>query len=145
MPLYVIPPAGTSAASLFTGTPIVDPARPPAILAFARSTKTGAIESLFVGEHPIDAMVKRQCRTRRGTGAAALDVGNLFHEIVKHDDSAADQARAEALRIMKPLIDAGFVDSVGVQIESNQDKDFLGAFLVYRNTQTAERGREKIL
>lgn len=140
----VIPPAGVSAASFFTPTTFVDPARPPAILADKLDTTTGEFESLLEGRDPTDAAIAFHFRVRRGSGVAVVDIGQRFADIKKNDDAAAQSIRFEIERILKPFVDDGLVRLARLSVEADPDTDFGAAYVEYINTRTTQRRRQLV-
>jgi hypothetical protein len=139
MPAYVIPPAGVSAASFFTTTPFVDPARPPAILADDIDPKTGELRSLFTSVHPVDAAIQYQFRVKRGSGACVLEQGQAFDSIKKNTSSAPNDLRFEAQRILQPFVDRGDAEIVTLEVAGGEaEKDRGAVFVQYRNLRTGK-------
>lgn len=140
MPDYIIPPAGVSAASFFTPGTIVDPAKPPAMLADDLDVATGELRSLFSRVHPVDAAVVEQLRLHRGSGAAVEDEGTLFRKFDKVYDNTAAAVEDEIRRALKPLVDRRDIRIDTVAVESGVDDPTMVASVgEYTNLHTDER------
>ncbi len=134
---YVIPPAGVTAASFFTPTPFVDPAKPPALLADNIDPKTGEFRSIFTAPHYVDAAIVTQFRTRRGSGAAVQNDGQALDEVKKNDANAPDAIRHEINRVLKPFVVRGDIEIRKIDVEAGETFGIQGSALVeYLNLRT---------
>lgn len=141
----VIPPAGTSAASLFTPVSYADPADPPVLLADDIDPATGELASLFTRIHPVDAMVVEAFRFERGSGAAVQNDGQRFLDIKKVGPSTARQMEDEARRVLQPLVDRQDVRIDTIKAEAGVEASDLGAlFLEYTNLRNGRQSRFRI-
>jgi len=135
---YTIPPAGVTAASFFVGATIVDPAKPPALLA-DNFAPDGDFASIFLSPHPVDAAIAEAFRLKRGTGAALEQAGQGFESIRKNTETAARELENEARLIMAPFEARGDATVTAIQVDTEQAFD-LGAVLVaYVNNQTRKK------
>ena len=145
MPDFVIPPGGVSAASFWTAVPFVDPAHPLGVLADKLDPNTGELLSLIAGRDPVDAAIAYQFRLRRASGAAVLEDGQAFEAIRKNTDSAPAELRFEAERVMRPFVERGDAEIVGLIIEAGEDAGDMGAvFLEYRNLCSGQTPRFQV-
>ena len=87
----VLPSAGVQAA-------------PPVILADYIDTETRDFASMLSTLDPIDAQVVIAITTKRGSGAAVMDVGTKLHEIRKIKESVRTDIIAEIKTALSKLI-----------------------------------------
>ena len=143
--VFVIAPAGVSAAGLFAPAVFVDPALPPALLADDIALNNpfvadGDFASLLTFIHPVDAAVKTQFRLVRGSGAAVLEDGNKLSEIKKIGPTTASEIEDEYRRILQVLVDRGDVEIETIAIEVGEDApDLAAGFVEYTNLRTAKK------
>lgn len=148
---YVIPPAGISAASIWSPVPFVDPASPPSFLAEAISPTSGELTSVFTGRHPVDAWMVTQLRTIRGSGAAVLEEGHRLppaSDIETNDDETEPRLRSEIKRILRPAVDRGDIEVVSITIANGttgDSGDLAMGHVLYRNLRLNKAQPEKLL
>lgn len=136
---YYIPPAGVSPASFFLpGVDVVDPSKPPAILADSLSVSTGELTSMLTAPHPVDAAIREAFRVKRGSGASVQDIGHRFDRVRKMLPSTARDLQDEAAQVLKPFIDDGVVRLVSMEVEMNGSFDHAAMMIQYTNLLTGE-------
>ena len=141
-----IPPAGTTAASVWAPGAFADPAAPPGILADDIDPKTGDVRSLLsVGVDPVDAAIAYQFGLTRGAGEVLLDQGQALRTIKKNDDAAPAAIRFEVLRVMAPFVARGDAVVERVEVRGGPASGDVGAaYLTYRNTRTGKSPTIKV-
>lgn len=142
MTTTVILPAGMHDLGFAEGVDFVSTSSPPAILADKIDATTGELESLITGQDPVDAAVIHIARTRRGSGAAVLDIGHRFHEITKNDERAPDLARSYVREMFLDMTRDGRIEIHDIDTtQFGTLSDGLGIFLAYTNLRTGEKRR----
>lgn len=136
---YVIPPAGCTAASVWTPVPFVDPAKPPTFLSDRLDASTGEM-SLLEGMDPVDAWMVTQVRTVEGSGAAVFGQGQRLPPnnpaIELNTADAAQLIKFELRRVFKPAVDRGDVEIVDIVVNAGDDGpdlDYGAGLVLYRN------------
>jgi len=136
----VILPAGLHELGAAAGTDFVTAESPPTLLADDIDATTGELNSLIEGIEPEDSAVIQIMRTKRGSGAAVLDIGHRFHLIEKNDDRAPDLAKAYAREAFADLVNGGFIELHDIDTSQfGQIGDGLGIFLSYTILRTGTR------
>lgn len=133
MPSYVIPPAGTSAASLFTPGTFVDPAKPPAVLALPIDPATGDWSSILTGIHPVDDQVIEAFRVAEDSGPAVIGVGNKLGDIKKVDDTTKSKIEFEVRRCLGRIEKTGNLRIESIDATAEPDNDFAEVSVEYTN------------
>ncbi|MEA3225142.1 MAG: hypothetical protein U9Q07_04265 [Planctomycetota bacterium] len=82
-------------------------AQPPVILADYIDPDTRDFASMLSTLDQIDAQVVIAITTKRGSGAAVMDVGHKLHEIKKIRESIQTDITAEMTRALKRLVTNG--------------------------------------
>src|SRR5688572_8555787 len=113
----VILPAGFHELGSAAGTDFVTPDAPPAILADDIDASTGELNSLLTSIDPEDSAVIQIMRTKRGSGAAVLDIGHRFHLIEKNDERAPETAKAYAREALADLVADGRIEVNDISTE----------------------------
>lgn len=138
MTAYVIAPAGLSAAGTWFPGVLVDPSRPPVILADDIDELTGEVRSLFVGVHPVDAAIREAFRLSNGTGPAVMACGQKFRQMRKINATTPRQILDEANRVAAPFVARGDVE-LGALSEVQGDTGV--AFVEYTNLRSSSPGQ----
>jgi hypothetical protein len=135
---YVIPPAGVYPAAFFVpGVAIVDPTRPPPVLA-DDITPDGDLGSLFTPVHPVDAAIKEVFRLFGDTGAAVVGKGQRFNEIRKNLPDTPRRMKDEANRILAPFVSRGDIEVLEITVDADIAPDLGALFVRYRNRRTGQ-------
>lgn len=136
----IILPAGVHSLGFAEGVQFVEPSRPPVIAADDVNATTGEVNSLLTSIDPVDSAVIQIARTRRGSGAAVLDIGHRLAEIKKNDDSAAELAKSYAREMFAALVADGRIEIESIDTQQfGAVDDGLGLFLTYRKASGARR------
>ncbi len=144
MPVIILP-AGVHALGTAEGVQLVDPQHPPFVVAKDINATTGEVNSLLTSINPIDNAVIQIARTRRGSGAAVLDIGHRLHEIKKLNEQSPTLAEGYVREMYKDLTDAGHIEITNIDTEQfGTMKDGLGIFLTYTLVATGET-RQRVL
>ena len=139
MPVVILP-AGFHELGAASGTDFVTAESPPAILADDIDATTGELNSLVSSIEPEDSAVIQIMRTRRGSGAAVLDIGHRFHLIEKNDERAPDLAKAYAREAFADLVSGGLIEIHDIDTSQfGEIGDGLGIFLSYIILRTGTR------
>lgn len=137
----IVPPAGISPAATFQPWSPVAGTPPPQILAEKRDPTTGELLSLFEGAPPVVALLVEQLRTVRGSGASVADVGTAIADIRYNDDQAPAKLLAEMHRILDPMVAAGQLQVLELDVAAGPAEGDLGAvYLRFRDLVTATGG-----
>lgn len=145
MPSYVIPSAGVSAASFFTGATFVDPAKPPAVLALPIDPATGDWSSILSGIHPVDDQVIEAFRVAQDSGPAVTGVGNKLGDIKKVDETTEAQITFEVRRVLGRFEKAGNLRIESIEVTADPDNDWAEAYVEYTNLLSQQRKRLKVV
>jgi len=138
----VILPAGYHEMGTAAGVDFVTPASPPSILADDIDATTGEPNSLMTSIAPEDSMVIQIMRTRRGSGAAVLDIGHRYHLIEKNDERAPAAAEAYTREAFADMTRDGLIEINDIDTEQfGQVNDGLGVFMTYTILRTGARRR----
>jgi hypothetical protein len=93
----------------------------PTIVADLVDARTGELLSLTESATVADGMVINLLRIRRGSGAAVADLGSGLHTL-QHVSSESPTLAASLVReALKPAVDAGVLELVGVTTEGLGD------------------------
>lgn len=124
----IIPPS--TLTSLGGALPTVGvQARPPVILADYINPDTRDFASMLSTLDQIDAQVIIAITTKRGSGAAVMDVGHRLHLIKKIRDSIKTDIAAEIKLALKRLVTNGDITMLPIEFVAvdpgNQQVDFI--------------------
>lgn len=141
-------PASTpraGAAIGWTPPPPGAPVTPAQYLAELVNLTTGELDSITDGMHPVDAIIWTQLRTMINSGAAVTDAGNAFASIQYNSLSAPGAILLQIHAIFDPLVAAGWVNLIGVDVAAGESYGTLAAAEVqYQNLLQASVDTTKI-
>ena len=123
----------------WTPAPEAPWAPPPVFLGDDIDATTGELRSLTRGIHPVDSWVITQIRTVRGSGSAVQDDGHRFGTFELVTDDAADIARAEVERMLRPAVERGDIEIVSVAAETMDGEDGVNVVVEWTNLRAGER------